>query len=225
MDDPLQPQKGFGYRRVAWHSWVGYLTGVSEHVAPEALPEKVDREVVADRVERLVFTETAAAFTIAMIWGHGLANYGPYRAARILTAATRPVKRTEPDPERCAAAPVVIERLEESARRARVDPVEGFRFLSSRDGKIRGLGPAFFTKWLYFATARGQARHPEAAPILDRLVQRWMREEARIDLSLHATDSYRRYVETLRDWGEPHGHGPVEVEERIFRLLRNDGSD
>lgn len=42
--------------------------------------------------------------------------------------------------------------------------VEGYRFLNNRPGKVAWLGPAFFTKWLYFITAWVRARRPPRRP-------------------------------------------------------------
>ena len=90
-------------------------------------------------------------------------------------------------------------------------------------GLIGGLGAAFFTKWLYFITARGDAASVSAAPVLDVLVISWLASHGGPALRAGYTDDYARYVETLKSWGAPHGLTPVDVEERIFGLIRNDG--
>ena len=62
-----------------------------------------------------------------------------------------------------------------------------------------------------------------AAPVLDVLVISWLASHGGPALRAGYTDDYARYVETLKSWGAPHGLTPVDVEERIFGLIRNDG--
>lgn len=211
----LVPQKAFAYRRGAWLHSLGRFPGVETAVIE--LPAAVDRRIVATRVEELLECEhVVPAFVTAMIWGHGASNYGPFRTADILTAVG--------DPLRANISNAVLDRLHESIQRARHEgAVEGFRYLNNQ-GHIKGLGPAFFTKWLYFVTARGQERSAQAAPVLDQLVTSWLKCEAHIQLRTAKTPDYQRYVELLREWGQPHQLTPVEVEERIFRLIRSDGA-
>lgn len=101
-------------------------------------------------MEDLLPGDVATAFTVAMIWGHGSTGYGPYRTATTLTA-TRSPKGVPVDA-------TVRSRLGESIEVAReAGCVEGYRLLANRLGRVSGLGPAFFVKWLYFVTARGEA--------------------------------------------------------------------
>jgi hypothetical protein len=208
------PQRAFSYARDRWQTWTGHLDGVQEVLA--GLPPALDRQTTAATVEALVPANVAGAFTVAMIWGHGASGYGPYRTARVLTGSAAP-----------AGAPLsgdVGLRLADSAEVARRDgAVEGYRFLNNRPGRITGLGPAFFTKWLYFVTARGQTTMAAAAPVLDALVLTWLGSRG-VTLRPGYTDDYARYVDLLGSWGEPHGLPPAAVEERIFRLIRDDGA-
>ncbi|WP_431843218.1 hypothetical protein [Calidifontibacter indicus] len=117
-----------------------------------------------------------------------------------------------------------MEKLTEWVRIAREEgPVEGFRYLNNA-GRLRGLGPAFFTKWLYFVTACGQARSERAAPVLDALIISWLKKYADTRLRHGKTPDYQHYIELLHGWGAPYGRTPAEVEESIFRLIRNDGA-
>lgn len=77
-------------------------------------------------------------------------------------------------------------------------PVDGFRYLNNA-GRINGA--AFFTKWLYFASALTNADDPCAAPILDKQVSDWLEREASISLKIHRTPDYKRYLDILKDWG------------------------
>jgi len=70
----------------------------------------------------------------------------------------------------------VVDKLAQSVTIALRDgAVEGYRLVNNTDGKVAGLGPAFFTKWRYFVTARGDASSRVAAPVLDVLVLTWLR--------------------------------------------------
>lgn len=209
------PQKAFGYPVSAWSRGLSRFDDVGPVL--DQVPAKLDRATVSRLVETLLSeSNVAAAFVVAMMWGYGTSNVGPYRTARVLTGGN-----AAPD------APVsaeVIARLTKAVDVARHDgAVEGYRYLNN-DGAIHGLGPAFFTKWLYFITTRGEPHSPTAAPILDALVIAWLQSEAGIRIRPGRTDNFARYVALLQQWGEPTGHTPVEVEERIFRIIRNDAA-
>lgn len=100
---------------------------------------------------------------------------------------------------------------------------EAYRWLNNASGRVAGLGPAFFTTWLYFVTARGDATAPAASPVLDALVLTWLGSHG-VRLRAGCTDDFARYLDTLRTWGEPHDLAPAQVEERIFRLIRADSA-
>lgn len=151
-----------------------------------------------------------------MIWGYGDANIGPYRTAAILTGTSQPKENP--------LSPEVEQRLIESVETSRSQgAVEGYRFLNKGPGEIDDLGASFLTKWLYFVTARGDEGSESAAPVLDKLILGWLRRNTKADLREGYTDDYARYIDLLRAWGAPHDLTPVQVEERIFRLIRADG--
>jgi hypothetical protein len=85
-------------------------------------------------------------------------------------------------------------------------------------GISRILGPAFFTKWLYFASATSGPDGDDAAPILDKRIKQWLCAPADLILDINKTDDYQRYVELLREWGSSHGWTAVQVEKAIFGL-------
>lgn len=213
LGQKIPPQRAFPFNQDHWLRWVGHLDGVDS--ALKILPAAVDRRTVARTVESIVDDNPAGAFVISMVWGHGRTGYGPSRTATILhgnrTGGRQPLD------------PTAVDRLRSSAKVAReLGAVEGFRYLNNRPGKLAGLGPAFFTKWLFFVTARGDVESESAAPILDRLVIKWMASNG-IPLRSAQTSDYARYVELLRSWGSPHSLSASAVEERIFRTIRNDG--
>lgn len=85
-------------------------------------------------------------------------------------------------------------------------------------GRIKYLAGAFFTKWLYFASATTSADDSNAAPILDKQVHDWLQREAGISVNIHRTQDYQRYLETLIAWGNAYSRTPVQVEKAIFGL-------
>ncbi len=125
-----------------------------------------------DLIERADLFRTAAdwrrgsrrvtdLFVLTMAWGYGNVGYGRYRTRRML------------------ATPKVAERLETALAPLRSPALatpdqlaDVYRSLSwGGSSRIRGLGPAFFTKLLYFAGHR----HGEVGLqplILDRRVAR-----------------------------------------------------
>lgn len=214
LENPFDPQGAFSYSVGRWREWTGHLPGVQGVLAD--LPGEVDRRDVATRVDALLPENPQGAFVVSMIWGHGSSNYGPYRTACVLTGSKAPKSTSVSDD--------VVDKLSESVTVAReLGAVEGYRYLNNRGGKMSGLGPAFFTKWLYFITARGQAGARAAAPVLDALVLEWLRRSADVRLRPGRTDDYARYLALLEEWGAPYGKTAVEVEERIFRAVRTGG--
>lgn len=219
LEDQLRgsfvPQKAFPYSAVRWSTWLNDLDVIDEVLG--TLPAALDRSIAAARIDELLDGEkTAAAFVVAMIWGHGSSGYGPFRTARILTGAA--------DPAGEPLSPDVLEKLTRSVDIAQNSgAVSGYRYLNN-DGRITGLGPAFFTKWLHFVTARGNPTSPHAAPVLDALVIEWMRRHVNVRIRAGRTADYAAYLDHLTAWGTATGHTPVDVEERIFRLIRNDGT-
>lgn len=74
----------------------------------------------------------------AFVWGWGKAGYGPSRLDKVLTSdVDRPLTKAE-------------EFLEDRGTDPRPEPVVAYEYLLHR---IPDLGPAFFTKYLYFADA------------------------------------------------------------------------
>lgn len=153
------------------------------------------------------------AFIVAMIWGYGTVGYGPWRTQRILD--------TNDD---------VAARLAEVARVARQEgALAGFDAMSQRP--LKYLGVAFGTKFLYFCTADSSTLAtgptPMVAPVLDRIVRRWLREHAdiRVRIDRWRTDDYSRYLNALGDWAQQLELPIDTVEELIFRSVRAGGSE
>lgn len=216
MTDSFPPQRKFSYRREAWSHWLSEIPGAAEAI--RTFPDMLDRPAVAQIFTSMWPGNIAGAFVGVMIWGYGSDNRGPSRTLAILTQQT--------NPRGAQVDPLVVDRLRTSVETVRsAGPREAYAYLNNAPGKISGLGPSFFTKWLYFASVSGPAGVAGAAPILDKLVINWLANlEPGIEIQYARTPDYSRYVELLTGWGEPFGLGPAEVEERVFRLLRNDGA-
>ncbi len=90
------------------------------------------------------------AFIAAMIWGYGTTGYGPYRTQRILSSSRD---------ER-------VKILRDVWDHARSGYSDAYKCLKS---KIHGLGPAFGTKFIYFASDPDKR-----LPILDLRVSEWL---------------------------------------------------
>lgn len=155
---------------------------------------------------------TDLAFVAAMVWGYGKAGYGPYRTLRALSGGSAQSPGLDES---------VLARLREASEHARErGPLAGFYTLNNAPGKVRGLGPAFFTKWLYFTTAVDGPDDAAAASILDQRVRRWIADNTEIRLNIGKTRDYARYLQILDAWGA-RAHGTVSravVERSIFAL-------
>ncbi|WP_348534761.1 MULTISPECIES: hypothetical protein [unclassified Kitasatospora] len=100
------------------------------------------------------------ALTASYIWGQGRTGYGPHRLTEIL------------------AQPRVSTSLEEAAKTLQEKgAVAAYRFLDGA-GAVKGLGPAFFTKYLYFLNLTMSAPAGPEALILDQRVARTLRAHA-----------------------------------------------
>jgi hypothetical protein len=111
--------------------------------------------------------------------------------------------------------------LADAAAKARHDPA-AYVSLHAGQNRIYGLGPAFGTKFLYFAGA-GAADHP--CLILDARVARRLRHRCGWTSLMGTTgwppDTYVRYVRLLGRWAEDLSSAdrvvaPDEIEFRLF---------
>ncbi|WP_372666191.1 8-oxoguanine DNA glycosylase OGG fold protein [Amycolatopsis kentuckyensis] len=117
------------------------------------------------------------------------------------------------------ADPSGVEKiLTEAAGRAGRDPERAFAaFRPDRHNRIPGLGPSFFTKFLYFAGG-GASDHPSL--ILDRVVATALRNRCGWT-SLHRIgpwppETYGRYCTLLGRWAKDLDCAPDELELALF---------
>jgi hypothetical protein len=191
-DGGRQGQQAMRWRRPTWQA-----TLPEHHDLLASLPDELDRTTVAKRAASAAHSEAQAvqAFVTAMVWGYGPTGYGAFRTARVL--------RENPQ------AP---QTLREAAQLLRRDGgASAFAWL--KEHRLHYLGVAFATKYLYFCNSPGSA----PALILDRLVQRWLRQHANCHLRLdwHIGD-YTRYLHMVGAWADQLGIAPDEVEYLMF---------
>jgi len=145
--------KGRGKRRRRGELLDGLATRrvFVESLAQTSLTRSTVRQIVSDAGEdgeRLV-----EAFIAVMAWGFPSRGLGPYRTSVMLSPA-------EGSPKPVDVLPQVVQELRDFGSLA------GYESLMNR---LEGCGPAFGTKFLYFASTDA-----DRAPILDDLVARWM---------------------------------------------------
>ncbi len=113
--------------------------------------DRVSRQQVFTAFEEVSNGGTLTeAFVATMAWGFKPDSYGPYRTSVMLS---NPRKNHN-----------VLEVLESVA--ADSDPLSAYRGLANT---LKGLGPAFGTKFLYFTSSQ-----VNRAPILDAVVANWL---------------------------------------------------
>jgi hypothetical protein len=168
----------------------------------ETVPDPLGRAQVRQACTRAASGPEAArqAFLVVMAWGFGTIGYGPWRTSRML------------DP---AVNPTATERLSEVAVELKADgSLAAYRRLA-RQSRLKWLGPAFGTKFLYFCP---QAKNGRRALILDRLVAGWLDRHAGVTLNpaWWTVSTYDRYLDVMHEWGDRLGLPPGTIEERIF---------
>lgn len=167
-----------------------------------SLPQPINRADVAARCADAAEGPDQAikAFIAAMIWGYGTVGYGAFRTQRILTENDH-----------------AGETLATTARIARDEGgAAAFTWLADRQHRLRYLGVAFATKYLFFCTTGSDG---QPALVLDRLVRNWM--SATLDWSLSLewdVDDYRDYLVRMTAWASELDIDPGHLEMIVFQL-------
>ncbi|MFI9487348.1 hypothetical protein ACIG47_13240 [Promicromonospora sp. NPDC052451] len=181
----------------------------------ELWPDELDFLQVTGRTHRItredVFklsahVETPAqavrCYVAACVWGTGTAGLGVVRR-------TRPLHSHDDAGERLLKA---ITMLREDGA------VAAYRSLRrGGDTHLSGIGPAFFTKVLYFA-GWGTAAGPRPL-ILDRFVVRAFNEQAELSWRTDwgwTPSQYERYLDTVAGWASSWGTTADVVERELF---------
>lgn len=183
---------------------------------PEGLwPDELDDLQGTDRFHRItredVFrlsaqVETPAqalrCYVAACVWGTGTGGLGVVRRAR-------PLHLHDDAGERLLKA---VTTLREDGA---VAAYESLR--KGGDTHLKGLGPAFFTKVLYFAGS-DTAAGPRPL-ILDRFVVRAFNEQAELSWRTNwgwTPGQYERYLDTVAGWASSWGTTADVVERELF---------
>jgi hypothetical protein len=160
------------------------------------------RGAVRDVCANATRDEVAAehAFLSVMVWGFGNVGYGRHRAGEILRGTPRSNERL------LAVARTLTARGVIAAYRQLGD--EG-------DSRLKGLGPAFGTKYLYFCQPAGAK---PTALIHDSNVADWFTRYAGLDLAcdIWSESTYGDYLDQMHAWSTELRCRPDDVELRIF---------
>lgn len=147
--------------------------------------------------------QATKAFIAAMIWGYGPVGYGGYRTKRVLT---------ENDGAGETLATVAGIARDQGGPAA-------FEWLARRQNRLRYLGVAFATKYLFFCAENG---HGQPALVLDRLVRDWMAKTLDWPLNLEwDVEDYRKYVDRMSAWAVGLDIEPGDLEMLVFQLAAN----
>ncbi|MFE5594115.1 hypothetical protein [Streptomyces sp. NPDC056549] len=184
-----------------------YATGTGAHAVtyvperwsgvpswPDRFPERsltatatVSRAQVTDAVREAVRGGRWSEVLVASyVWGQGRIGYGPHRLKQIL------------------AEPNIPHVLAEAASALRDDgAVAAYRVLR---GAVTGLGPAFFTKFLYFLDLAADVPAAPRALVLDQRVAHVVRAHAtRVGREAGLPSASETAAWTWSDWGwTPH---------------------
>lgn len=195
-----QVQQGIAWPRDRW-----------DHAFPaqsvfSALPPTLDRERVRRACAKAGASEDAATdgFLATMAWGYGNVGYGAWRVAQAFK---------DRDPGRKLLDVVVALRS--------AGPQAAYRLMAG-PSRLHRIGPAFGTKFLYFADSR---RHNRRALILDRLVAEWLRLNTtfRVNPVPWAPSRYDAYLDQMHEWAEDLEVEPDAVELAIFQEMSESG--
>ena len=163
---------------------------------PEALTRSEGEVVGSEAATSLELSRET--FLYSMVWGFGPTNYGAWRTKEILRVNTRPYEVL------LACARSVTTR----------GGIEGYRYLAN-EGRLKGFGPAFATKYLFFCSV---GQFGERALVLDRLVADWLARNTGfvIDPTRWSTKNYEKYLEQMRKWSHSLDLSPEQLEALIF---------
>ncbi|MCX5069463.1 hypothetical protein OOJ91_26810 [Micromonospora lupini] len=141
-----------------------------------------------------------------LIWGYGPIGYGPWRAATSLGG--------DPTGQRLAAA---LDEVSTSPSDEAVLRTAYRRFRDPGQARLPWLGPAFFTKVLYFVGYRPGAGGVQPL-ILDRVVAGRLPAEAGITRrNGWSSEEWLAYLRWAADQARSRGIEPDEVELAVFQ--------
>jgi hypothetical protein len=180
------------------HRWIEHFPQYEDLFA--VLPDRVSRQDVVAVAARADESEEMAyrAFLASMVWGYGNVGYARLRTSR------------------CLEDPAAVKHLVDAARTVKsAGAVAGYKCLAGRC-RIKGLGPAFGTKFLYFCSKTGAW---PTALIFDSLVAGWLQQNSHVRINPLSWNSanYGRYMAAMTEWADAVGVESDEIELCIFR--------
>ncbi|WP_344019539.1 hypothetical protein [Pseudonocardia kongjuensis] len=201
-------QQPMRWNRPSWLRRLDNLPDVTV-LQGDALGDRVSREQVTDVFRAVGSGRTVTdAFVAVMVWGYGPVGYGPYRTHRVLTANHDAPSRLREVLDAAAAG----------------EPRAAFDL--ARAPGLKHLGPAFGTKFLYFASLIAE-RDDAVLPILDSVVTGWFHQHTTFHprLDLWRWPDYEQYRNILQEWSRDVGGVRIDVlEQLIFDSARGTGA-
>jgi hypothetical protein len=168
-------------------NWLNAIQLDEMQMVLQRYPTSIRRFDIVPLAQEANKTDTASSirqlFLATMLWGYGTVGYGPWRMAHITAN---------------------IEQLDQvlfNALRAIKYGSVSNAYMTFQEAHIPFLGPAYFTKFLYFAgLGCGIDRYPL---ILDtRILQSLGALIGKRTFSEGTVDDYHNYVVTLHEWAE-----------------------
>ncbi|WP_043422434.1 8-oxoguanine DNA glycosylase OGG fold protein [Arthrobacter sp. 9MFCol3.1] len=209
------PQEAFEWEKKNWQKYLGNSRIL------EALPNPIDRPGVLETFKLVQDPDSALdAYVASYLWGYAKANFGPYRAERVI--------RLNADPETGKHFAVELHTLSQiSMADGGTAAFEHVVHKRQADRKFFAQwGPAFATKFISFATKASD--QVATTPIMDSIVARWFKNHCQeigpLWLNWNSASSYRRYTECLAEWAEDLGIEPEQVEQLIFQKAERAGA-
>lgn len=189
-------QSGFDWKL---DSWLGVFPEHAEFLEQLKLQHLgfIDRNLVKEIATSAV-EDQVKVFLASMIWGYGTVGYGPHRVRSILD------------------------------QRQSINSIKSaFEFLQSNDVANAydtlithgpdGLGPAFGTKYLYFASGKSCTLRPL---ILDKLIAEAITEWGNLPKAINSlksdSRSYIEYLQLMSEAASDFEIAPEDLEELLF---------
>jgi hypothetical protein len=207
LEELLDRRRGQRQQAIAWprDRWKGAFPAQSVF---SSLPPTLDRQRVRRACVGAGASESAAtdAFLATMAWGYGNVGYGAWRVAQALNDRHAGRKLLD-----------VVVALNSDG------PQAAYRLMAG-SSRLHRIGPAFGTKFLYFADSGDHARR---ALILDALVADWLRRNTnfRVHPVPWAPARYDEYLEKMHDWAQDLRIDPDAVELAIFQEMSERGGN
>jgi Putative 8-oxoguanine DNA glycosylase OGG-like protein len=186
------------YRPARWQGVDHWPAEMPTQPGHDTSPVPQSRDDVTRVARRCRVSGTWLELLVAVIvWGHKSADYGPSRLSKMLQCNCHREVSEEQRQQRLASAVSILDDH---------GPVAGYRALRG-DHRVPHLGPAFFSKILYFADASIDRVDDKRASaiILDRKTSQKMISVARDYISTNGLQSLERdeavkWVWDRRNW-------------------------